>query len=800
MPKNVTLLTSAVGASIAIAFPGVSIAQGPQGALEEVVVVARKKEELSQDLPITIDALSGDGIKAAVIEDVTDLGRVVPGLVAQRNSQGGAPIYALRGTKTDNRIDGGVTVYLDDMPLVSNYPADHAFYDIASVEVLKGPQGTQFGANTNGGTISIRSKKPTDEFEAYVGGGVSDYDGWEYEGMVNIPVTDWMQVRLAGTKLERDGYIDNRGPGGPSKYNDENYYAYRASVRLTNNDNFTNDLIYDYYNADTTPRAPINVELIPDPLIGPAVWGAVTGKPFKVTQGTDPNSGVTPHLWTKNDDWGIQNITHWDFNSNWSVRNVIGYREDDDDLADNSDGTSLFLVSVRTLQDIKNKVDDFTLTYTPDSDKYSVSLGGYYQDYRKALPVYAQFAETVFLAGFQPPIPAGPYDGIQAQSATFKSEYKALYTNFDYKLSDTLTLTAGLRYNWDDVEVRFVPSGGVGVPYAGPFVAKPFGTPGVTPQFTVCTTAAVEVYDKNSTQTDDPNDCWGEESTSFNATSYNIAITSQVSDNTIVYAKASGGYQAGGYNTGVPGSAKSFKPEKTKAFEGGFKSDWELFNRPIRTNFAGFYGDTKNKQQVQNVTLPPDNRQQIGVFNAALLNFYGFDFQSIYNAFDGFDISLSWTHMEAQYENFVFPAIGLTPAQDFSNNTPAQMPEDTVTLSLSYEWPLSSDFGDVTSTISGYYTSDYTVQDVVNLCTTLTTGQPFCFPESTNKVDSYDVYKFYTSWNGVFGSNFDVSLWVDNLFDDNYIVRKNVQAGLGYRTYVYGDPRMYGLRLRYNFN
>ena len=158
---------------------------------------------------------------------------------------------------------------------------------------------------------------------------------------------------------------------------------------------------------------------------------------------------------------------------------------------------------------------------------------------------------------------------------------------------------------------------------------------------------------------------------------------------------------------------------------------------------------------------------------------------------DELELSGTWTHVEAGYDNFQFPAVGDLPAQNLSGNAPAQIPKDSLTLGMNYKWPLASNMGKLDSTISSYYRSEITFQDVANGGGGL--------PPNGNIGPAYWVSSFSTNWRGIMGSNFDASFWVKNLFDKYYITYSNTQASLGYTQIARGDPRMFGAHLRYNF-
>lgn len=235
--------------------------------LEEVVVTAQKREQSEQAVPVSITALSGDTLNRQVVLNVKDLMEHVTGLVVAPNSQGDAATFAIRSSKQDNGTTGGVAVYLDDMPLTSTYSVANANYDIASVDVLKGPQGTLFGASATGGAIVFRANKPTKNFDAWVWAQYGDYRRSQFTGMVNVPINDALQVRLAADYVDRPvGFVKNLAPnfaaGLPFDLWTDRHDSARFSVRLITGP-VTNDVVADYYSENDTPSQSVLVELVP---------------------------------------------------------------------------------------------------------------------------------------------------------------------------------------------------------------------------------------------------------------------------------------------------------------------------------------------------------------------------------------------------------------------------------------------------------------------------------------------------------------------------------------------------------
>ncbi len=238
-------------------------------ALPEIIVTAQKREERLQDVPISVQALDTEKLDQLRVSDFDDYVKFLPNVTFQQLSPGFARIFMRGVSSGDNGNHSGplpsVGTYLDEQPITTiQGPLDLHIYDIARVESLAGPQGTLYGASSQAGTIRIITNKPTsDAFSAAYnveGNAVSDGDaGYQFEGFVNVPITDRMAVRLVGWHRHDAGFIDNvlgtrtfpgleeaTGDGtvdnagfAESDYNDVDTTGGRAALRIELNDSWT---------------------------------------------------------------------------------------------------------------------------------------------------------------------------------------------------------------------------------------------------------------------------------------------------------------------------------------------------------------------------------------------------------------------------------------------------------------------------------------------------------------------------------------------------------------------------------
>jgi outer membrane receptor protein involved in Fe transport len=779
-------------------------------SLEEVVVTAQKREQSEQVVPVSVTALSGEALHQQVVLNVQDLMEHVTGLVVAPNSQGDAATFAIRSSKQDNGTTGGVAVYLDDMPLTTTYSVANANYDLASVDVLKGPQGTLFGQSATGGAVVFRANKPTGQFDAWVWAQYGDYRRSQLTGMVNVPINDALQVRLAADYVDRPvGFVKNLAPdtaaGLPSELWTDRHDSARFSVRLLTGP-VTNDVVADYYSENDTPSQSVLTELVPSV----AALGVSLQNGYNQVALGGNASGIDLPVYKRITSWGIKDTLSWQINDHLTFVNNIGYRNDLQDTFQSNSSEVIDMVNGRTRIKHLSGVEEATLHFNWGrlANTTGLFLNELHQDDGNSFDLAQNFTYPIHIpAGvFGPGTPAidSPLGQLSNSYYNRKLHSVAPYSQTEYKLSDELTVIAGVRYNWDGGTFNDTQRGGSPPQYF--FEPQPKGDFFFGP----CNPATIQTYPQFN-----PNTCIASNSASWKAPSWNLVLQDQFTNRSMVYFRVAHGYIAGGFNNQIDNPAyQIFQPEKTTEFEVGLKADWDLAGRPLRTNVALFDGDVSNKQEVENGATCANQptltavqcaafyggnnvtSQWIGVFNAGTLNYYGFDLALEYLPVDWLQLNAGWSFVEASYTSFAFPTVGEIPSRDLKGSTPAQVPKNTITANARLIWPMPRSVGNLTSTLSLYHRSQTNFSDIFNNCN-VQTGE--CLQTTANTAPAYTVLEFSTFWNGVFGTKIDLTGYVKNLTDKRYIIFQSPQASLGYATTTFGEPRTFGVGLRYNF-
>ena len=224
-----------------------------QQVLEEVFVSARKVEETSQTVPISMSVLTEEKIQSINAFDFTDIDRIVPSLQLGANSPASATLK-IRNVGPDFfalAFPAAVAVYVDGVPQAQPGSVFSTMLDIQRIEVLNGPQGTLYGKNAPAGLISIFTNNPTmNEFGGYITSSYSSWDTSNNMAALNIPlVEDQLAFRIAGMYARSDGYMDNAVPG-VNEANGKDHKGYRAKLLWQPTDNM--DFLLSYYHADLT--------------------------------------------------------------------------------------------------------------------------------------------------------------------------------------------------------------------------------------------------------------------------------------------------------------------------------------------------------------------------------------------------------------------------------------------------------------------------------------------------------------------------------------------------------------------
>ena len=236
--------------------------------VEEVVVTATKKSESIQDIALSIEAFTSESIAENMIEDISDLAEVVPGLVIDKGIGSGAS-YSMRGAGSYGvgaAVIGSIVTASNGHNYNSSSIADIGFFDVERIEVLKGPQGTKFGRNAVGGIINMITARPTREFGASYNIELGNLSTKQFNAHVNIPITESIRTRLALVSKKRDGTTHNINTG--NDFNDIDSWGIRFSMDWDIGDSTILKLTTEQFEGDDNRTNVGTVYCDPHPLYG----------------------------------------------------------------------------------------------------------------------------------------------------------------------------------------------------------------------------------------------------------------------------------------------------------------------------------------------------------------------------------------------------------------------------------------------------------------------------------------------------------------------------------------------------
>ena len=384
----------------------------------DVVVTAERRTTNLQETAVAATVLSGDSLDDRGVFSLEQLQFVAPSTTVQNFGQGN--FFNVRGigkSEPTTAIGVGVTTYRDGVPVFPGYFQAEPYYDIGSVELLRGPQGTFAGTNATGGAVFITSRNPDfTSVNGYVTGQVGNYDNVKLQGAVNVPLTDTLAVRLAANSERRSSFHDITGPysGDPG---DIEMNSVRASVLWAPTPALRVLLKGDYNNQDFGGY--------------PADPALATNDPFKITA-NGPHSG-------KDETVRLSLNVSYVFDNGITLRSITGYQDGISEFSTDLDGTSA--VNNTFYDRVEETVwsQEINLV-SPDNQRLTWLLGAFWQQDDVTFPV-TTFPQGAYHIGF----PEGVFDyyifGDTPKTTT------AVFGQVSYDLSDRLQIQVGARWS-----------------------------------------------------------------------------------------------------------------------------------------------------------------------------------------------------------------------------------------------------------------------------------------------------------------------------------------------------------------
>lgn len=833
--KSVLLGTSILTAT---ATPVMAQSQATTDELT-IVVTARRTEERLQDVPISITVFNQQQLSNRNIVNSQDLATYTPSLSSNTNFGSQNSSFAIRGFAQDIGTAPSVGVYFADVVAprgasngvpVGDGAGPGSFFDLANVQVLNGPQGTLFGRNTTGGAVLLVPQRPTGALEGYVEGSIGNYDMRRIQAVVNIPVMETLRIRLGIDRNTRDGFLRNTSGIGSTDFGDVDYTAVRASIVADLTPNLENYTVISYANSHTNGTVNKLAAAAPGglgSLIAPQLARQPNG--FYDVEQTIANP------YNKLEQWQIINTTTWRASDTLTVKNIASYAQ-----LKNNQNSPLFGVNIilplgplgtynvpfASLVSIPTGNTAYQSTLTEElqlqgrssDDRLTWQAGGYLE---VSNPLGTQGAQSPFLAscinsatfqctdairtatalGLTQPPPVGLglsfSDALAAVPPVGTVNYTAgrtafrnvgAYAQASYKITDWVKVTGGFRYTWDrqtnvsdqrTYVLNPAPAYGLAPPAASPT--------GVNPRCTNPLATATNCISNYLAKSDKP--------------TWLIGLDFTPIEDVLLYAKYARGYRAGTIAPNITAPFNILAPEKVDSYEVGFKTS---FHGAVSgtLNLAAFYNDFSNQQLQLGFNAKPTSGQAstAAPVNAGKSEIWGFEVQGALRPFTGLTIDGAYTYLRTKiketrdFSTFIDPNFDLSAP--FRVGDPEVLaPRNKFTVSANYILPLDESIGKIS------FGATFTHRDSM-----LTNYSSRANPNPTIAALSYlpplDLLNLNANWNSIAGYPVDLSLFATNVTKQRYY---NFVSGTGgstqtnFETASVGEPRMYGLRLKYHF-
>ena len=622
-------------------------APGAAAAIEEIVVTAQRREENLQKTSVPIDVVSGEALKNANVLRMTDLSAVVPGL---QIGQGAGPtqIY-IRGVGDFGSTpinNPAVAANIDGVYVARSQALEGNFFDVARVEVLKGPQGTLYGRNASGGAINIITNRPS--FDAVSGYGeveVGNYSMRAFQGALNLPVSSNLAVRLSGQAVDRDGYVPTTGG------NDDKHQAGRLQV-LWSTDNVTLLIAGDYahvggvgpdFVVQSNNRAgtgsPYTSELSPAArnyfYAAAATQGlCIPGGFFPGYSGAGDCPAMAPYPSPPFPPGAAGPYDSLVAFPNGLPRQDNKFYDAHAELTVDFGASQLTVLPAHRVAELDNTTFPGSFLYmsegTSTANSMEARLGGTSSSLKWVGGLY-YFKETY---DSNENIDAGLIqDNSPVTDQSTRSE--AAFGEVTFSITPETRLIAGARYTSDH---KYLATTLTSTPPTIAYLP-------VSPQGTGCFMGLPKPCTLESIAGD----------ATFNKPTWKVGFEHDLAPDNMLYATASRGFKAGGFNQAAsvtnPSAPSQFAPETLTAYELGSKN--RFFDQRLQVNVELFYWDYLNHQE-PHINLDGQDQIAFAYTNAGKATSNGADLEVEWQATKADRLNGSVEFNHSYYNSFTY--------------------------------------------------------------------------------------------------------------------------------------------------
>lgn len=722
--------------------------------LGEIIVTAENRNVSAQKVPITMDIVSGKQLTSLGVTDLKQLQALTPSLSIVQN-ESFTPIF-IRGIGTQETgvlTDQSVTLNIDGEFISRPVALNTTLFDLARIEVLKGPQGTLYGRNSTAGSINIITTKPQLE---HLGGNVQvnygNYNTLKLNAAVNAPLGKKAAVRAAFMSDSHDGYRQSNGDpemgGYTGELDDGNAWGARLGFLTEPTDKLSIYIAGEISKVDQFAVSQYGISSDPsEPAYDPGLAAFEGQQPIDFETDLPEDFDVATPGSQVIDQFALRANISYDITDNLKFTYRGGYRDISMQTYQGLNGWVPESFSFERNRDFESQSHEFRLN--GESDKFlwqaGVFRGGDISNANGGL-IFA-FARFLSAPAFDK-VPYGFYNNFDTDVST-----TGVFGQATYNFTDKFSFTGGLRYT-NDAKTQ------TGYSYDGPF--GPPGTP-------------VYFYPNGPADGDDGTfDVVGGDET-WSQVTWLANFEYKPNKNTMHFAKISTGYKSGGFTIGGP-----YDAENLTAFEIGTKN---RISQKFRLNASAFYFAYSDQQ----IPVFIDIENGFDVTNAGESRIFGIEIEGDYAVSKNGRLNFNLNYLNAELTDFtteVNLVNGDGIAKDLSGNKPAQAPEWVITLGYAHDFPLGSSGSNLNVGFNTMFKSDYYLT-------------PF-----NNRMDIQEAYTRTDVFINVTTAKgkLDLGVYVNNLEDTRILTYASFLGNpINIYNWTFGAPRLIGARAAFRF-
>lgn len=403
--------------------------EAEESGLNVIVVTAQKREQNIQNVPVAVSVTTGEDLERLQVTNVESLQYSTPSLVVA-GTDPSRQRFGIRGISDQSRnagFDNRIGVYVDGVWVGRSAASNQGVLDVASIEILRGPQGTLFGKNTVAGAINIISAKPEFGTSGYVEAEYGNYDNRRLRGMLNVAASDNVAMRVSGMVHKRDGFVENISNG--LDYDNRDEYGFRGQLLIESGDT-------SLYIAGDTAQFKGRV----------TAGGIRIGDPFA----PDPRQiAINEEQNFKIGYDGLSAQVDHEFGNGGTLTSITGFRTSRYDGESDEDFTPFDFATTKPISEETSHFSQEIRYASDDSGRFDYVIGLFYLDQ----DIQGGGTATAFAPAINPLAPP-IFVGV-TQDGTVKSQNYAIFAHTNFDITDRLELTAGVRFNKEDKSVDY---------------------------------------------------------------------------------------------------------------------------------------------------------------------------------------------------------------------------------------------------------------------------------------------------------------------------------------------------------